>query len=524
MNLKKESSTKKKLTRRQALSTAGKVALSAVVAGVIAGVGGYYAGAQAAPVKTVTTEKTVEKTVTAPGAATTVTAPGATTTVTKTITKTKTVTTSVAVTTPTVDWKPWADEIRRKYGGTKINCAMAATVATEALEKLVPEFTSATGIEPAFDTISDVYLEDKILAAPDKYDVLMVDFFWIPTFVAKEIVVDLTPWLEDPNKTPEWFDYEDIHPSYRESCKFKDFIATIPIAGESRVITYRQYLMEKYGQEDPKNLEELHELASFFNQKEPDLCGWVQRQNPSLALSGFMEHALFEIGDGFWDPRTYEILINTPDSVKALEYYVSMCDLGPPGHESMGWEEAASTFMAGYAALGSHTTAVAPWLEDPEKSKVAGKIEYRAPPPGPKGWYCAVAGWSLGLSAKASEEKREAAWAFITWMTSKLKAKDYILNGGVVTRLSNFADPELNARYPYFKGIKQCLDGAKNLIDMAKAGYKTTWIPQEPLFGDIYGRVTPIIGMAVAHQLSPEEACNKAAEEIERIFKEAGKI
>ncbi|MEM3921752.1 MAG: extracellular solute-binding protein [Nitrososphaerota archaeon] len=503
----------KKLSRRKAISTAGKVAVAAIVSGTIAGICGYYAGSQAQAIPTRVVEKTVEKTTTIPGAISTVTR-----------TVTSTVTASPTIVTPEAEWKPWAEEIKRKYGGTKIVCAMAATVATEALEKMIKEFTSITGIEPIFDTVADVYLEEKILTAPDKYDVLMVDFFWIPTFVAKGIVVDLKPWLEDPMRTPEWFDYEDIHPAYRDSCKFGDFIASIPIAGESRIITYRRDLMEKYGQEYPRNLEELHELASFFHKREPELYGWVQRQNPPLALSGFMEHALYEIGDGFWDPRTYKILISTPDSIKALEYYVSMCDLGPPGHEAMGWEESASTFMAGHAALGSHTTAVAPWIEDPEKSRVAGKVEYRPPPPGPKGWFCAVAGWSLALSAKAPEDKRAASWAFITWMTSKLKSKEYILKGGVVTRLSNFEDPELSVRYPYFKGIKECLDGAYNLIRMANAGYKTTWIPQEPLFGDIYGRVTPIIGMAVAHQLSPEEACNEAAKEIERIFKEAGRI
>ncbi|HDD40615.1 MAG TPA: sugar ABC transporter substrate-binding protein [Nitrososphaeria archaeon] len=60
---------KKKISRRKALSTAGKVAISAIVAGVIAGAGGYFAGSAAAPtkVKTVTftqPPKTVTKTVT----------------------------------------------------------------------------------------------------------------------------------------------------------------------------------------------------------------------------------------------------------------------------------------------------------------------------------------------------------------------------------------------------------------------------------------------------------------------------
>lgn len=92
----------KKISRREALSTAGKVAATAIIAGVIAGVGGYFAGSSAAPPKVSTVTKTVTETAAtvtetvtetaAPGATATVTktvtttAPGAATTVTKTVT------------------------------------------------------------------------------------------------------------------------------------------------------------------------------------------------------------------------------------------------------------------------------------------------------------------------------------------------------------------------------------------------------------------------------------------------------
>ena len=85
----------KRITRRDAITTAGKIAITAVVAGVVAGIGGYFAGGGGAPAKTVTetvtktappktVTKTVEKTI---GAAKTVTE-----TVEKTVTKTVTVT------------------------------------------------------------------------------------------------------------------------------------------------------------------------------------------------------------------------------------------------------------------------------------------------------------------------------------------------------------------------------------------------------------------------------------------------
>ena len=75
---------KERISRREALSTASKVAISAIIAGVAAGVGGYFGGrATAPPPKTVTSISTLTSTVTK---AATVTAPGKT--VTHTVFKT----------------------------------------------------------------------------------------------------------------------------------------------------------------------------------------------------------------------------------------------------------------------------------------------------------------------------------------------------------------------------------------------------------------------------------------------------
>jgi len=75
---------KGRISRREALSTAGKVAISAIVAGAVAGVGGYLGGKAAVPPpKTITSISTLTSTVTK---AATVTAPGKT--VTHTVFKT----------------------------------------------------------------------------------------------------------------------------------------------------------------------------------------------------------------------------------------------------------------------------------------------------------------------------------------------------------------------------------------------------------------------------------------------------
>ncbi|RLG01885.1 MAG: hypothetical protein DRN49_00295 [Thaumarchaeota archaeon] len=126
----------KKISRREALSTAGKVAVTAIVAGVIAGVGGYFAGSSAAPAGVSTVTKTVTETA------------GATATVTKTETKTVTATAPGAATTVTETvtvGKPQKVIMGMVLGGyTKGSTWDGRQVmAAERLKKLFPWFDYA---------------------------------------------------------------------------------------------------------------------------------------------------------------------------------------------------------------------------------------------------------------------------------------------------------------------------------------------------------------------------------------------
>jgi hypothetical protein len=91
----------KPITRREAISKLTAVSAGLGVAVVVAGVGGYLAGSQAAPART------VERTVTAPGAERTVTVEK---TIEKTVTVTGPATITTPPTTPAITWPPWKPE------------------------------------------------------------------------------------------------------------------------------------------------------------------------------------------------------------------------------------------------------------------------------------------------------------------------------------------------------------------------------------------------------------------------------
>ena len=149
---------KTKLSRRKALSTAGKIAITAVVAGAIAGVGGYLAGstrvapATPAPEKTVTKTVTATKTVTVAGTA----PPPAATTTTVTETMAKTVTETVTMTSalPKLEISHWtwvtkvmekAFELSNALAKFNVEVSMESLTTSQVYDKLTVAATAGTG-------------------------------------------------------------------------------------------------------------------------------------------------------------------------------------------------------------------------------------------------------------------------------------------------------------------------------------------------------------------------------------------
>lgn len=416
----------------------------------------------------------------------------------------------------------WADSVKTKHAGAEIMIAMATHPSTEAFQKMADEFESLTGIKVKWDVMEEIYLHDKTLtehaAGTGRYDVLMMDVCWIGEYAAKRVVDPLDSYLADPVATPDWFDYEDIVSAYRNGLGvYKDEVYGIPSAGESAFIAYRKDLFEKYGY-DPaqiKTYDDLLTAAQFFNGKESDLFGISMRGRRGHHIDYAWFQFLYPFGGYVFEPETYEPAINSPESVKSLEYYCELMKYAPKGIENFSHEEATTSFMQGKAAMWYDATALAPWIENPEKSAVAGRVGYMPPLEGPKGAYAAVAGWNLALSSKSND--KDAAWAFIMFMTSRAKSVEYVQKGGVVTRTSVLTAPEFIEEYPYYPEILKSLDLADRLVER-----DIDWrprIPEWPKIGEIIGLQG---SLALTGQATPQAACDQAAKEIRELMETKG--
>ncbi len=412
----------------------------------------------------------------------------------------------------------WLDAVRAKHGGTTLAVSFGAHPSTDAFVAMTPEFEKATGIHVVWDIINGDQLRAKHLmeytARSSRYDVLMTDGFFITEYAERGIIDPLESYLGNPSLTPEWFDYEDILPAYRYGIGMSDgVIYGIPTAGESRMIAYRKDLFTKYGIKPPDTTDDLLKAAQFFKGREPGLYGIAMRAARGGHFSSGWLTVMYQFGGGLVDQKTWKVTANTPQTIASLQYFISLLQTAPPGVDSFTHEEAISAFMSGQTAMWWDATAIAPWIEDPSKSKVVGKVGYLPPVKGPAGRYGALAGWNATISSQS--KNKEAAWAFIVWMTSRLNSKDYLDKGGVLCRVSDLTDPRITATNPeYYAALKKTFDAAQALADK---GLK--WIPPIHIALPVLERAGLYGSQALIGEMTPEEACRRIDKETEGMVK-----
>jgi multiple sugar transport system substrate-binding protein len=200
--------------------------------------------------------------------------------------------------------------------------------------------------------------------------------------------------------------------------------------------------------------------------------GFVARGKRAAATSIFSGY-LHAMGST-WLTASREPAFNADEGVKAFDLYGRMLRLyGPPGSENNHWYEASSIMGQGKAAMYTEFDSISAFVEDPEKSKVKGKIGYVMFPKGPGGKPGTMATvWGLGIPKNSQNPK--AAWLFLQWATNKEQVlaitAERAVQGG---RMSVWNDPKAK--------VKMNAELAEALIQGLKVGTKNRkrWLTSE---------------------------------------------
>jgi multiple sugar transport system substrate-binding protein len=314
--------------------------------------------------------------------------------------------------------------------------------------------------------------------------------------------------LKNPELTHPDFDFEDFFEGTVTACTMGGNLLAMPVTAGTQVVFYRKDLFEKHGLKIPDTFDEFEEVVKKLTMDtdgdgNTDIYGFVSRgTNTSPAFYPFLRG----FGGGFVDKG--KVVINTPESVKALEFYVKLLrEYGPPGTAAFSWEGAASVFKAGKAGIWVGANGLIKVLNDPTKSQVADKFSVAMVPQGPNGRWPYAAGW--GLSIFNGSKNKEPAWYFIQWALGKKVLLDLQRPGGNYARKSVWRDDVFMK-----KTGKAYVDAVEGSLAIAKESY----VP--PIVRALEGRrvVEVAVAQAIEGSLTAKQAFDQAAKQLEAVI------
>ena len=216
------------------------------------------------------------------------------------------------------------------------------------------------------------------------------------------------------------------------------------------------------------------------------------------------------------------VVVNSAEAVNALTWYVdTLGQYAPPAVRNWNWPDIADAFSQGTIAtyIDAHSSAAV--INNPEKSKVVGKIAYARWPKGPSGKrVTSIWNWGFPINAALSDKAKKATWLFITWAASAETqartswkfagaAKRSGINRVSLWKSAEFADAMKGAGDNFIPAALESLESDTDV----------DWRPRVPQWPAIGETMATAIQAALVGQKKPKEALDEAQARIQQILK-----
>ncbi len=335
----------------------------------------------------------------------------------------------------------------KQFEGETISVLFSVHPWQEAVEPYIPEFEKLTGMKVKLVKLPEAEYLTKVpadfTAGTFAFDVFMSQYYDAPKYALEHWTADISSFLKDSKLTdPDWYDWEDFFPAAQDIAIVGDtYFDRIAITAEAQVLIYREDVCEELGLSVPKTFDELLANAKAISEK-TDKAGITLRGGPAVWWP--MYGVIRSYGGGYFD-SDWNPIINTPDSKNGAKMYVELCKYTPRGITSYDWDEINTAMLAGEATMFLDSSVIYSRLQDPEKSTVVGKVKMAPFPTGPGGRIAHSHYWSISVAE--SSTKKEAAWLFIQWATSKDIMFKAGLKGVLAPRASIWSEPEFTKQF-----------------------------------------------------------------------------
>ena len=348
------------------------------------------------------------------------------------------------------------------------------------------------------------------------------DPMYYPLYASNKWVEPLDRYLNDASLTDKgWFNYDDILKAWRDADSYEGKPYGIPYDGEVTVQVYRKDLYDAKGLKPADTLDDFVKNAAALNDPGNRMYGMALRGFAGAGQNMYIYPSIFREFGGNWFAGN-KVVVNTPEAVRALDWYVDAeSKYAPPAVRNWNWPDIADAFSQGTVAcyIDAHSSAAV--LNNPEKSKVIGKVGFARWPRGPSGKrVTSIWDWGFPVNAALPEKQKKATWLFITWAAaSETQARTSWKFNGPAKR-SGINRTSLWRSAEFTNAMK---DAGANFVEAALTSLEqdtdVDWRPRVPQWPAIGETMATEIQAALVGQKKAKDALDDAQARIEQIQK-----
>jgi len=328
-------------------------------------------------------------------------------------------------------------------GTTTITLGAVDNPQMADLKKLVPDFESAhSNIKVNIVTLPEDQIRQQVTqdvaTQSGRFDLFTIGTYEVPLWGKLGWLQDLSSYIaKDSSYAPD-----DLIPGIKTALTYNNDLYAVPFYGESSMLMYRKDLLSAAGvtMPDHPTWDQVAAAARKVNSSTVNgiclrgLPGWGEQLAP-------LDTVVNTFG-GRWFDQNWNAQLTTPQWHDAVTFYVNLLkSAGEPGAGNAGFTECLNAYNSGKVAMWYDATVGASNFT----GTAAQNSGYAFAPTKVKDWSGWLWAWTLAMGS--ASKKKDAAWTFADWATSK----DYIkLVGSKLgwahvppgTRTSTYALPE----------------------------------------------------------------------------------
>jgi multiple sugar transport system substrate-binding protein len=391
----------------------------------------------------------------------------------------------------------------------------------DGLQELATEFARKESAEVKVHQIPWANFQDQVFQEFGKsqtaFDIVVGDSQWLGRGATKGLYVDLTEWL------PTAVDIKTLHPV---ALKYLAEYPTgsphyygAPAETDAMGWAYRKDWFEDPAEKEafkkkfktelavPQTWDELETIAEFFTRPDKKRYGnvLVTGRGYDDIVMGF-EQVLYAFGGSWGDAKTLKVkgALDSPDAVRALDFFKGLLKYAPPGGSKLGYGEALEPFANNSTAMLMNYFAFFPELA----TKMSGKVGFFAMPKHGDRRFSSLGGQGFSISTKVAAPRQELAKKFIAWFLQLDTQKQWVRRpGGFTANAEILKSDEFKKASPYNTAFAESMDIAQDFWNV-------------PTYNELIAATAQQLGEALDGKKSSKDALTQMAAEHEKILQQ----